>query len=584
MVVAIVLTPVPVLAEARGRDERMNVVVIVADDMRADSLEAMPISGRLLASRGTTFTSAYATTPWCCPFRATLLSGGHGPMETGVDSNGAARRFQDGDTLATRLRDRGYETAMIGKYLNAYGSIAPRVPPGWSRWMANLHPLDPDWFDYEMVEGSSGGGAGRGRRRTVRNTYVTDLHSREATRFVRESARPFFLYLAPLAPHGPASPAPDDRGRFAGFRFTGGAYGERDLEDKAPPVRAASRTMPRGGLAFPAKQLESLQALDRAVGRVVAEVERSGELDRTVFVFTSDNGLLWGEHGLRGKGHPFEESVRVPLVVVGPGIAAGRDDRLVAAAEDVGATVLDAAGARPGGAGRSLLAPAATDPRPGTRRSLVLQSFDWRQRAGGKVWGVWAAIVRVEGARRWKYVEWADGGAELYDLVRDPHEMESLLAGPDRGARAQSDDLARELHGTMALSWATVRLPVVATCGPLPRLRLRASGGSGSYRFRPARALPTGFRIEGDSLVATRPLIRPLSIALAVEDAMAPDTYAGLRASHEQVFDLPVRRCREGLGRALASMAAGAAVAGAAALAAASMARRSSGGRDASDT
>ena len=121
-----------------SEDTRPNILVVLTDDQRWDSLWAMPFVQRKLADRGVKFTNVYATTPSCSPFRASFLSGGFLARETGVltnrPPNGGVAAFFDERTLATILQEAGYRTGIVGKYMNRYSSIAPRVPPGWDQF------------------------------------------------------------------------------------------------------------------------------------------------------------------------------------------------------------------------------------------------------------------------------------------------------------------------------------------------------------------------------------------------------------------------------------------------------------------
>src|SRR5262249_14115081 len=150
---------------------------------------------------------------------------------------------------------------------------------------------------------------------------------------------PFFLYLAFDAPHAPAIPAEQDASLYPTFVHRGRAYREPDISDKPPRIAdAATHYDADADDEFHRNQLRSLGAVDRAVSDVIARITMRGLLDDTVFVFTSDNGLLWGEHHLTGKAQPYEEAIRIPLVVVVPGIAPRVDGHLVAMNLDVPAT------------------------------------------------------------------------------------------------------------------------------------------------------------------------------------------------------------------------------------------------------
>ena len=259
---------------------------MVTDDQRWDTLWAMPILQQKLVSRGVTFTNAFVTTPLCCPSRASLLSGGYYPHDVGVLTNtlpngGAEKEWDDSETLGTMLQSAGYRTALVGKYLNRYEQIAPRVPPGWDHWAAS--GIVDNFYSYEVVIGSSGAESTRGSV-TRQTQYVTDFQRDQAVEFIRAKAdRPFFVYLSTSAPHGPATPAPGDEGLFATFTPQSGTVLEEDRSDKPQWVQN-QKNSPGSLRTFAQEQLRSLQAVDRAIGAVIDAVEEVGQLDRTVFM------------------------------------------------------------------------------------------------------------------------------------------------------------------------------------------------------------------------------------------------------------------------------------------------------------
>ena len=430
---ALALLGLACLALAGGCREELpqqppNILLIETDDQRWDTLWAMPRIREELAGKGVTFTSALVSNPLCCPSRASLLSGGYYSHNVGVLSVGppnGGERFDDRETLAVKLQRHGYQTALVGKYLVGYEERAPRIPPGWDLFRIRLGP--PDFFDHRMLQGASTPDApGEGRIRK-RHQYLTYLERDEALGFLDgagASGRPFFLWLATHAPHRPAVPAPEDAATFADFRYRDRGWGEEDLSDKPDFIGRLGRSfqeeegglLPAPGLPgfpaeFPRSQVQTLQALDRAVGEILDRLEAL-RLDRpTVVIFTSDNGMLWGEHRLYRKGLPYEEAIRVPLVIRMPGVAAGKRDHLVAIDLDLAPTILELAGLRAEGDGASLL-PILRDPEATWRQEVFLEGFGVR---GAPPW----AAVRTE---RHKYVEHADGQRELYDLAADPFE------------------------------------------------------------------------------------------------------------------------------------------------------------------
>jgi arylsulfatase A-like enzyme len=402
---------------------RFSFVIIFTDDQRWDTLWAMPIVQETLVSRGVTFTNAYVTTPACCPVRASILSGGYYAKNTEVltngQPNGGVRRFQDTETLAVYLQNAGYKTSLIGKYMNGYQGLIPYIPPGWTQFIAQVRP--PDWFSFPYVAGRSGFESSVGRLRGPTSKYITDFQKDRSLAFLDEYGdRPFFLFLSTHAPHGPATPAAEDVGLFRDYEFRGRAYAEKNLRDKPDYVRTAPALNVEGTDTLARNQLRSLQAVDRAVGEIVQKISDMGKMDQTVFIFTSDNGYLWGEHNLFGKSKPYEESIRVPLVVVMPEVEPRKDDHLIAINLDLGPTLFALSGLSRETDGLSLI-PLLEDPETPWREEILLESYALATNDPF----VWAGLRTKEGDQEWKYVEYATGEIELYDLVNDQHETQS---------------------------------------------------------------------------------------------------------------------------------------------------------------
>ena len=420
-------------------------VVVMTDDQEVGSLAAMPKVRRLVGREGTTFTDAVATTPECCPSRATFLTGQY-EHNHGVLSNSAPRGGYpalDGEnTLPVWLRAAGYRTAWIGRYLNEYGNESKgqdplEVPPGWDEWRAPVEHTDFQMYGYTLNE--------NGVLRTYGDAprdYATDVYARQAARFVEDSAerhRPFFLTVAPLAPHDEGvledadaarnpRPAPRHAGTFEDRPLPRPpAFNEAAIADKPPFV---AKRDPLGADEIEEltrrhrSRLESLLAVDDMVGRLVRALRRSGELDRTILVFTSDQGFVLGEHRLVGKKSPYEESVRVPLLIRGPGFPAGRGRAQPVANVDLAPTIAAAAAAEPGLRMDGIdLRPVAADPSFAADRQLLLEFREKRH------------YVAVRTSRH-VLVRHEDGATELYDLRDDPHQLRNL-AGRRRTAAVE---------------------------------------------------------------------------------------------------------------------------------------------------
>lgn len=444
----------------------------MTDDQTLADLDTMPTTRRTIGDAGATFTRAFVSYPLCCPSRATYLTGryahNHGVRST-IPPDGGVERLDARRTLPVWLEAAGYDTIHIGKYLNGYGlRRAPDVPPGWTDWHGSIDKSTYQMWGYRLFED--------GEVRTYGSfadedpaLYQTDVYRDKAISAIEAHGAdggdedPFFLSLNVLAPHGevarPGSatrpyvrPAPRHRGRFALLNGWSPAFDEPDVSDKPPYVAGLRRLGPaareRIATDFRARR-ESLLAVDEAVGAIVDALARTGQLERTYVLFTSDNGFFQGEHRIpKGKYLPYDPASHVPLLIRGPGIPAGRVSDELTANVDLAPTILDATGAIPDAPidGRSLL-PFARDPwrrtgRPVLHEGLIAGDPDRDSAADAqrrtKV-GTYFAIR----TGRYLHVRWRGGARELYDLDRDPFELDSVWSDPRYAevGRALSDEL-----------------------------------------------------------------------------------------------------------------------------------------------
>lgn len=419
----------PSEAEPRSPD----IVVIVTDDQRWDTLGEMPGLRRTVRAHGTTFREAFVVNPLCCPSRASILTGAYSHttgVYTNVPPHGGFAAFDDRSTLATWLDDAGYRTALVGKYLNGYAKPW-YVPPGWDRWAAFLAGRAP-YFDYDM--------AVNGQRREYGSKsadYSTDVLARLAERSIREtpSADPLFLFLAPSAPHHPQTPAPRYAGTEPKVPFEPGPnVPERDVSDKPAHIRALGPQDRRSEQKWNAKAV-ALKAVDDLVVRTVRALRDRGTLHNTVLVFTSDNGLAVGEHRWSYKLTPYEESIRIPLVVRYDPLTRGTSTDALAANVDLVPTIAEIVGVEtPGAEGRSLV-PLLRGDASAVRTGLLIEHMQFRtglHRADPPTYCALRTVDRL-------FVHYATGEEELYDLRRDPYQLRNLAADPAR--RAELDQL-----------------------------------------------------------------------------------------------------------------------------------------------
>ena len=404
-----------------------NIVFILTDDMRKDDLKYMPKTRNLLRERGKYFENAFVSNPICCPSRATIMRGQYTHnthvWENTNSSTGGweaywTRGYQQ-DNVATRLDAAGYRTALIGKYLNQYQGTS--VPPGWDKWFAILHPTTSNHFDYYINDNGT-----RRHYGSARRTYKTDVLSRQTRSFIGASAArgtPFFAYVAPMAPHKPATPAPRDLHTYdalKGLRLP--SFNEVDVSDKPPWIRSlprptADRIREMDNLSE--KRAESLQAVDDLVAGVVGKLKNEGLLRNTYIFFTSDNGHFRGEHRITtGKCRPYEEDIRVPLLVRGPGIAAGSTTNKLALNTDYLPTFTEFAGTHtpPYVDGRSLK-PLLDGSQSTWRNAILIEGPQFRRVPP------YRAIRTLGVDTQRKYIEYVGSSVrEMYYLGADPYE------------------------------------------------------------------------------------------------------------------------------------------------------------------
>ena len=401
--------------------ERPNVVVILTDDQRFDTLKVMPIVGRELLRQGMHLRRAIVTNPLCCPSRATILTGRYSHT-TGVYTNtpptGAWPAFQpsEPDTIATALDAAGYRTALIGKYLNGYTEDV-YVPPGWDRFFALVEPSK--YYDYEVLDQARGllsfGSASR--------DYSTDVFRRRAVRFIRDTPtdQPFFLLVTPFAPHAPSIAAPRHERDFARSDVVlNPAVNEEDVSDKPSYLAGRATVDPAKIRAQIRNQWESLLAVDELVGALTKALAATGRAEETLVIFTSDNGFATREHRWSGKRIPHDVSIRVPMIVrYPPEIPAGTASNALVSNVDLAPTIADFAGV-PFTADGVSLRPLLTDAASAARSSVVLENVDEPPQHVPTYCG-----VRTPG---FTFVHYATGEEELYDLGSDPWQLRNVAA------------------------------------------------------------------------------------------------------------------------------------------------------------
>ena len=422
-----------------------NIIVVETDDQAEGMLQAMPTVESRIIDKGVRFENSFVNFPLCCPSRSTFLTGqyAHNHRVLGNVSPGGFQKFNllhGENNVAVWLQRAGYRTALVGKYLNGFGTNGDAsVPKGWSRWFAATAPNPQNVYDYDLDVNGHIVHFG-----TSVGDFKQDVLTRYAVQFVGNAApssRPFFLWLTYTAPHNAqptlnpqppvdclntAKPAPRHANAFDSAPLPMAPnFNEADVSDKPQQVRALA-SLDDAAVADLTRryrcELESLLSVDEGVGAVLDQLRTDRELYKTYIIFTSDNGYFHGEHRrTSGKGLPYEESIRVPLAMRGPGIPRGATSSELVSNADLAPTIVRASGARPGLTmdGLSLL-PFARDPMLRVPHPLSIEAH------------AFSATVGYEGVRtqNYAYVRYATGETELYDLRNDPFELENVHADP----------------------------------------------------------------------------------------------------------------------------------------------------------
>ncbi len=486
----------PALAQSAGRP---NIILILTDDLDTESMNHLPRLNSLIADQGTTFTNFFVSLSLCCPSRASILRGQYShntQIFTNYPPTGGFQLFhslgEEESTVATWLQGAGYRTVLLGKYLNGYpnGVAATFIPPGWNEWYSPSGGNPYGEFGYQLNENGKIVSYG-----FKQDAYLTDVLSKKADDFIQrvvatgDQHPPFFMYLATYAPHRPPVAPARYRNAFPGVQAPRTpSFNEADVSDKPAWLRGLSPLTQQQIQQIDdiyGKRLRTMLAVEDLVDGLIQTLTATGELDHTYIFFTSDNGFHFGQHRLPlGKGTEFEEDLRVPLIVRGPGVPVGALVTNLTVNVDLAPTFADLAGAPVPDFvdGRSLSPLLQPGPVIGWRQAFLIEhgapNFGPAGKGGASApgqatpdgileppdpfdvvgaqsiigncsgfWGKllckiipgWARVPAFEGIHttRFKYVEWSTGERELYDLTADPYELQSFADTADTTLLAQ---------------------------------------------------------------------------------------------------------------------------------------------------
>jgi N-acetylglucosamine-6-sulfatase len=489
-----------------------NIVFILADDLDLTSYAdpaKFPRFNSLMTEQGTTFSNYFVTDSLCCPSRSSILRGeyvhNHG-VHTNLPPTGGFEQFHalgnETSTIATWMHAAGYHTGLLGKYLNGYPNTVARryVPPGWDDWVSPSGGNPYAEYNYQLNDNGTLVHHG-----TQPSDYLVDVLSQKAGDFIGNAPKdkPFFLYVAPYVPHQPATPAPRHANAFPGAQAPRPpSFDQVDstapawLRDRPPLTNPLITTIDK----LYRRRLQTMLGVDDMLANVVSALQKSGQLDNTYIVFSSDNGFHLGEHRLPpGKQTAFDEDIHVPLVVRGPRVPRGKTVDNLAENVDLAPTFAALGHAKvPDFVNGQSLVPALHGTTASSQRSAVLVEHyadtadelgarKQRQRRGAAATttsspdddtsppvaglptsGPTAPVLRAGQVPlvlipsyaalrtdRYTYVEYtATGERELYDLTTDPFELHNIAATADPILVAR---LAKELDALRTCTGAACR-------------------------------------------------------------------------------------------------------------------------------
>lgn len=436
------MVPVAGAAESGPRPAPPNIIFILNDDQRFDAMGFLdpalktPNMDRI-ASEGVHFRNAFVTTALCSPSRASILTGQYMHNHGIADNN---IKFREGTFFFPQaLQQVGYRTAFIGKW--HMGGHTDDPQPGFDHWISfkgqgNYLPDDGKGGPRHTLNIDG--------KRIEQRGYITDELNGYALDWLKQQNKdkPFFLYLSHKAVHADFIPAERHRKLYSPDsiklpasmadtpeNYSGKPRWVKDQRNSWHGVDFAYHTA-LNVVDYKLRYNQTLAAVDEGIGAIIATLEQKGLLNNTIVVMMGDNGFLFGEHGLIDKRSAYEESMRVPLIAFGGGMAKGRVVNDAVANIDIAPTFLELAGAKiPNGAkvdGMSYADQLMGRPHSRPWRTSLNYEYYWEYN-----YPQTPTTFALRG-ERYKYIQYHGvwDTEELYDLQADPKEMNNLIADP----------------------------------------------------------------------------------------------------------------------------------------------------------
>jgi len=511
------LTPTPapennLTPASKPEKGKPNIVLILTDDLDSEAIQYMPNLKTLITEQGVTFPNYFVSMSLCCPSRTTTMRGQYGHntevLGNSPPTGGFGKFFQLGEeksTIATWLQAAGYSTMLAGKYLNGYPekNNLMYIPPGWTEWYSAMKGNAYSEYNYTLNENGKQVAYGHEPK-----DYGTDVYVGKTVDFIKRTAKegkPFFVYLAPYAPHAPYVPAPRDKDLFPNAKAPRTPnYNEADVNDKPAYIRDRPLlTTAQESQIDEAyrKRLQALQAVDKGIAEIVNTLDAEKQLENTYIFFTSDNGYHLGNHRqILGKISPYQEELRVTMMVRGPGVPKGQTRDELAVNIDLAPTWVELAGAKAPDFvdGRSLVPllhnsasgkawqrkefaiengpdskTVIEEPTPNSPPELQEpQDQDQTDPAGlptGKRNHLAPPYARGVRLQDWSYVEYVTGEKELYDLRADPYQLQNVEPTVSKTDPKFVEELSARVKEMMTCKGAACRTAEDAPFTNLPK-------------------------------------------------------------------------------------------------------------------